>query len=377
MAQGYNKRMNIIHDSLLITMANQTSEALIVLDSKFNILLFNHSSENVFKCSSDKAIGITFEGLCKKSNIPCFLNIHKKDLSHTTISSEIPTLIHKIKLNWQIQEVSDKGRVFYFIRTVGLEAEANKNEIYQLETLIENMPCNVYWVDKHCKMIDCNQNVLDMLGITREEFRGKTYEELSDLCNWQEGLAQKLKNDDHSVMHSGTPIFGVEDPPIPHTDGSFSNFLTTRVPLRHKDGEIVGIAGISMDVTALKEARAKAEAASQSKDVFIAEMSHDIRTPLSNIMGLSTMMEAGAHNADEKENAHLIHNSGEKLLELLNGILDVAAADNLGEADIQNKSFNLRECIVGANVQTTQKYHDNLVKPTAAILRVQFSTYQN
>lgn len=342
--QGYHKRMKIDQNPFLIALANQTSEALIVLDAHSNVILLNNSAEKLFGCTSGTQMGISFSEFCQQHQTPCFFketDFNKKN----EVSHVISALVHQVKLNWSIQRLVDSNEVFYFLKTVGLEQEKNQNEIFQLETLIENMPCNVYWVDKECKMINCNQNVLNMLQMTREEFRGKTYEEISQIAQWPEGLAQKLKNDDLHVMHSGTPIFGIEDPPIPHGDGTFSNFLTSRVPLRNQEGDILGIAGISMDVTALKEARAKAEIANQAKSAFIANMSHDIRTPLTGVIGLSELLESELDDPHHKEEAHLLHDSGEKLLNMLNDILEDVQAGDVSEEDVHNEVFDLYQCI--------------------------------
>ncbi|MFT4057938.1 MAG: ATP-binding protein [Legionella sp.] len=330
--------------NFLITLANQTAEALVVLDAQANVFLLNANAENVFRCSANPAIGSSFTAFCQKNHIPLFFNLVDFN-KENEVTRAISTVIHHMKLDWSVQRMVEDEAVFYFIKTINLEQKRNQNEIFQLETLIENMPCNVYWVDKDCKMINCNQNVLTMLHMRREEFRGKTYEELSELAQWPEGLAQKLKNDDLYVMRSGTPIFGVEDPPIPHADGTVSNFLTSRVPLRNQEGEILGIAGISVDVTALKEARAKAEAANEAKSAFIANMSHDIRTPLTGVIGLSELLESELNNPHQKEDAHLLHDSGEKLLTMLNDILTDVQAGDVSEDEVHNEPFDLYQSI--------------------------------
>jgi signal transduction histidine kinase/DNA-binding NarL/FixJ family response regulator/HPt (histidine-containing phosphotransfer) domain-containing protein len=336
--------MKIEQTPFLIALANQTSEPLIVLNAQSNVALLNDSAEKLFGCRSDTQIGSSFAQFCKRHDIPCFFN--ETDFNEKNQASPvIPVFINQVKLHWLVQRVVDNEDVFYFLKAKCLEREKNQNEIFQLETLIENMPCNVYWVDKECKMINCNQNVLNMLKMSREEFRGKTYEEISQIAQWPEGLAQKLKNDDLEVMRSGTPIFGLEDPPIPHANGTFSNFLTSRVPLCNKEGDILGIAGISMDVTALKEARAKAEIANQAKSAFIANMSHDIRTPLTGVIGLSELLESELKNPHHKEEAHLLHDSGEELLKMLNDILEDVQAGDVSEEDVHNEVFDLYQCI--------------------------------
>ncbi|MBI2785028.1 MAG: PAS domain-containing protein [Legionella longbeachae] len=239
-----------------------------------------------------------------------------------------------MRLNWftELIEIDNEG--FFVLYTTNLGENEKQNEILRLETLIENMPSNVYWVDKNCLMIGCNQNVLAMLNMTSEQFRGKTYEELSSLCNWPEGLAQKLKNDDLHVLQTGQPIFGIEDPPLPHADGSFSNFLTSRVPLHNDFGEIVGVAGISVDISNLKKAREQAEIANQAKTDFIANMSHDIRTPLSGIIGMSEILVDSDINDQERQYALWVKESGEQLLKLLNGVLEVVSVGQMNTEDV-------------------------------------------
>ena len=333
------------NNQLIKALGEQTAEALIGLDDCFKIFIFNQSAEKIFKCEASTVMGITLSKLCKNVNIPCFLNENKKYLNSSSLCSEVPTLINTLKLNWQIQKIDCDKTNFYILRTIGLEEKTNRNQIFHLQTLIEHMPCNVYWVDKECKMIGCNKNVLSMLGMTLDEFQGKTYEELSKICKWPKGLAKKLKNDDLSVMTSGIPIFGVEDPPLPHIDGGFSNFLSSRVPLKNNDGQIIGIAGISVDITALKEAREKAEAANLAKTEFIANMSHDIRTPLTGVIGMSEILELKLDDPEQKEQAHIIHDGGQELLLMLNGILDDIRAGGIHEEHIHPELFDLYSCI--------------------------------
>lgn len=339
--------MNIGHlnsefyNPLLIALANQTPEATIILDNKFRIMLFNNTAEKLFSLNGKKTLGIAFKDICAMSNIDYFLN----NLIESNLITEIPSVIHSKKIVWHTQVIEIDNNKFYLLKTQGLEQKDNLNEIYKFETLIENMPCNVYWVDKDCKMLGCNQNVLSMLQMSRDEFYGKTYEELSFLCHWPPGVAEKLKNDDLFVLQNGNAITAVEDPPIPSLNGTVSHFLTSRVPLKNKEGNIIGVAGISTEVSALKEARKRAEAANHAKTEFISNMSHDIRTPLTGVVGMAQLLEESVQNPEQKQYARWVYQSGEQLLNMLNGILDVVSADNVNEYDIHEDTFELRECI--------------------------------
>lgn len=72
---------------------------------------------------------------------------------------------------------------------------------------------------------------------------------------------------------------------------------------------------------------AQLEAAVKTKDAFLATMSHELRTPLTGILGLSeTLLEGGAGTVNSQQTRYLqiIRSSGERLLGLVNDMLDLA-----------------------------------------------------
>ena len=67
-----------------------------------------------------------------------------------------------------------------------------------------------------------------------------------------------------------------------------------------------------------------AEAANQAKSAFLARMSHELRTPLHGIMGYAEILSNGLDHKEHKEFAGIIHSAGSHLLDVVNGILDLA-----------------------------------------------------
>jgi cell cycle sensor histidine kinase DivJ len=99
---------------------------------------------------------------------------------------------------------------------------------------------------------------------------------------------------------------------------------------------------------ALEVARLEAERAGASKSQFLATMSHELRTPLNAIIGFSEMImredEMKLDAARRKEYASLINESGNHLLSVVNGILDMSKMES-GNFEILPELFSPRESL--------------------------------
>ena len=95
----------------------------------------------------------------------------------------------------------------------------------------------------------------------------------------------------------------------------------------------------------ISEARQAAEQASRSKTQFLANMSHDIRTPMNGIIGMLNIADRYVDNPDEVKKYHQkIRMASEYLLSLINDVLDMRKID---QKDIMllEESVNLRDVI--------------------------------
>jgi two-component system, OmpR family, aerobic respiration control sensor histidine kinase ArcB len=287
--------------------------------------------------AEDKKVVTEKKTITQVYNLP----IKRKDKQYVSIRSK------KIPLYG-----SDREIVGILIIATDI-TDAKLDELTSLETLIEYLPCNVYWMNTDFTMARCNRNVLAMLGMSRlEEFVGKTYEELAQFCHWPESLSQKLKNDDLQVLKTGQPIINVEDPPIPHANGGNQYLLTNRVPIKNKSGQVIGIAGISVDISArkvleekLRASKEKAEIANKAKTEFLENMRHDIRTPLSGIVGCAHLIKLQANNPEKVTEyaSDLIHSS-DALLDFLNKILESIQVSS-GEIPLLKRRFDLHQIL--------------------------------
>ena len=94
----------------------------------------------------------------------------------------------------------------------------------------------------------------------------------------------------------------------------------------------------------LREARDRAEAASEVRTSFLATMSHEIRTPLNGIIGMSSILEQTDLNDDQHSYLRTIHGCGEALLEIINDVLDYSKLDS-GMIELDATDVVLKEIV--------------------------------
>ena len=97
---------------------------------------------------------------------------------------------------------------------------------------------------------------------------------------------------------------------------------------------------------ALEEARSKAEAASEAKSRFLATVSHEFRTPLNGILGMTDLILDTPLSPEQTTYAHAIKTSGEAFLSLIDEILDFSKIE-AGRIDIVAAPFDLHALVEG------------------------------
>ena len=106
------------------------------------------------------------------------------------------------------------------------------------------------------------------------------------------------------------------------------------------------IAELEEEKSISDSARAQAEAANIAKSRFLATMSHELRTPLNAILGFSEVMHTELlgplNNANYKDYAGTIHDSGRHLLNLINEILDLSRIE-AGKYELNEEPVELAE----------------------------------
>ena len=226
----------------------------------------------------------------------------------------------------------------------------------RLRAFCEYSPNSVAMWDHDGRVLIANRMFERLLGIERGSAVGKSSRQLFGR-DWQSFARERLglmgaSGDTlrKTVTTRAGEIFEVTSFPVHSDDGG---------------GEQLGIGSIAVDVSeqvraarALEElnrdlearvaerteelsrARDAAESAARSKAEFLANMSHEIRTPLNAIIGMSQLAQRANRDAGIALHLRRVHEAGQHLLSIVNGILDFSSLE-AGSTAVASEPFSL------------------------------------
>ncbi len=108
----------------------------------------------------------------------------------------------------------------------------------------------------------------------------------------------------------------------------------------------------------MEKARLKAEASDNMKSQFIANMSHEMRTPLNAIIGFSNLLKYKEERENIEEYAKMIETSGKQLLRLVDDVLDLSSIES-HKLSIRLSEINVRDFLSGVKLAADLILSDN------------------
>ena len=300
--------------------------ALVYLSGGYIIQASNSYAEKIIGHTQ----GFDFGALCKKEGI---------DLARYVLGEDdiryfsLPHLLtdRKVTIEWNVINISSTIRSISGIVLVGFESTSITNSvinklkerIFLYENILSKLPTNVYWKDESSVYMGCNDRLAKSMGLSsRNDVIGMTDFDFL----WTEEEAKSFIEFDKKVMNEGKPL-RTEDS-FEEMSGKRVTMLTNKTPLRNPNGDINGVLAISVDITEkkrlekdLEDTVNKLEYSNSAKSEFIANMSHDLKTPMTGLLG----MLASLLQAEEDARASLNSKSSlsqEKLEKVLTHVLD-------------------------------------------------------
>lgn len=223
---------------------------------------------------------------------------------------------------------------------------AHVNKVF-LKNITEALPQYVFWKDLHSIYLGCNKNYATLVGLNSpDEIVSKTDNDL----HWQpigHTTATFQKGDKDTIL--GQPITNQEEI-LALTNGKTLITLVSKLPIMD-EGKIIGIVGYFTDITELKKkeqelikAKKEAETANEAKSAFMANISHDIRTPLTGMIGMSEILLKEVESERGREAAENLLKSSNLLLDLLNEVIEVTRLAS-EELPMHQNKFSMKDLI--------------------------------
>ena len=148
------------------------------------------------------------------------------------------------------------------------------------------------------------------------------------------------------ILHEGR-VVGVLDSEHPeanfYSEEDVKLFTTIAALASTRLDTALALERLEIQASELREAREAAEAASRAKSQFIASVSHDMRTPLTAIIGYAHLLEEGAGSSEQRSDwlSAVVANS-EYMSAMIGNVLDMAAIES-GQLQVAADSIHIRE----------------------------------
>jgi PAS domain S-box-containing protein len=207
------------------------------------------------------------------------------------------------------------------------------------------LPGHVYWKDLNGHYLGCNEVQAKTLGLKS----AKDIVHVTPYESYSVEEAHRLMESDKAIM-MGEKTVTLEEEGL-REDGSRGIFLTKKTPIYDDQDIVIGLLGVSFDITdrkeqerELEEAKANAERANQLKTDFISNMEHDIRSPFCAITTFATALRDDEADPEKRESLDFIAESGETLLNLCNEMLEFSKLENGTVAQL-DKKFRMQNLV--------------------------------
>ncbi len=206
--------------------------------------------------------------------------------------------------------------------------------------ILENMELGILEVDNNGHVVRAYDRFCSMTGYSQEELLGKDALEL--LVEEDERHILQQQTADRAKGKASVYEIG-----IIKKNGEKIWVLISGAPIMDSNQKIVGTIGLHYDITdrkrsvvELEKAKVEAEAAKEAEKQFLANVSHEMRTPLNAILGMTNLLNGTNLNLEQREYLEMLDSSSNMLHSLITDILDISKID-AGEVRVNKSPFDL------------------------------------
>ena len=216
---------------------------------------------------------------------------------------------------------------------------SDNDALERFETIWEHVECGICIIDAETReILDINPVAARMFGDNKEKIIGKRCHKFicpAEMCSCP-------------IMDKGQSVDRSERKFI-RADGQAIPIIKSVAKIQY-NGRLALLESFT-DISNLKEAEAKLvlmnvkEQANQAKSDFLSRMSHEMRTPMNAIIGMTKIAENSEDPAKLKYCLSSIGTSSQHLLELINDVLDMSKIES-GKLELESAPFNLESMLI-------------------------------
>jgi len=212
----------------------------------------------------------------------------------------------------------------------------------KLRIILDNSAAAITMTDEKEQIVSWNSFTEQLLGMTSEDLHLRPVSTLYPADEWK--IIRSLNIRQSGFKHH-------MESKVIRKDGTILDVDLSVNILKDDRGKIIGSVGMLQDITERKrsdelilQAKLAAEEANNAKSVFLAKMSHEVRTPMNAIIGMIDLTLDTSLTEEQIDNLKVAKDAADNLLSLINDILDLSRAQ-AGKVVIEEIEINVQDIV--------------------------------